>query len=180
MVKKRAKKKVPRSSLDILIFKNKAREFIKAIKEYWSQQDKLQQQFNKLSYSFGITNAKEIFPSDLSSIILLLRDGVVFMRFKIEGSKKGLQTIVNNIFLDDWSQSNLMIPIGDSVLYLPFIIKGRATFNAVDLSPIVSPFAVAAFGFARELTTWTGTIFSPGDLRQTMPGEFLALFQGVG
>jgi hypothetical protein len=51
--------------------------------------------------------------------------------------------------------------------------------NAVDLSSIVGLF-VAAFGFAREFGTWAGTIFSPGDLRQTMHGEFLALSQSVG
>ena len=52
--------------------------------------------------------------------------------------------------------------------------------NAVDLSPNIGPFTMAAFGFAREFATWAETIFSPGDLRQAMPGEFLALFQGVG
>jgi hypothetical protein len=53
-------------------------------------------------------------------------------------------------------------------------------FNAVDLSPNIGPLTMAAFGFAREFATWAETIFSPGDLRQAMPGEFLALFQGVG
>ena len=52
--------------------------------------------------------------------------------------------------------------------------------NAVDLTPFVGPFAVAAFGFTREFSTWSGVIFSPGDFRQTTLEQFLALFQGFG
>ena len=52
--------------------------------------------------------------------------------------------------------------------------------NAIDLTPFVGPFAVAAFGFTREFSTWSGVIFSPGDFRQTTLEQFLALFQGFG
>jgi len=50
--------------------------------------------------------------------------------------------------------------------------------NAVDLSPLVGPFAVAAFGFTRELATWPGAVLSPGDFGQTAPEKLLALIQG--
>jgi copper homeostasis protein (lipoprotein) len=54
----------------------------------------------------------------------------------------------------------------------PYIVNG------IDLSPLVGPFAVAAFGFTREFATWPGAVFSPGDFGQTTSEKFLALIQG--
>ena len=55
---------------------------------------------------------------------------------------------------------------------------GGSTHNAVDLSQLVGPFAVAAFGFTRKFATWPGAVCSPGDFGQTTPEKPLALIQG--
>jgi len=63
-------------------------------------------------------------------------------------------------------------------LILAVIVTVLCIINGIDLSPLVGPFAVAAFGFTREFATWPGAVFSPGDFGQTTSEKLLALIQG--
>jgi len=127
MTKKKIKKR-QRQSFEILI-EEKARNFIKAIKEYWKTQDNLVQEYKKAALTFGgIHNYDEIFPTNLSSQILLFKDGIVFIRQKIEDYRKDLRTFVFNFGLDEYLKDGLKIPYKDGLICFPTIsIKPSAS-----------------------------------------------------
>lgn len=122
MAKKKIKKR-QRQSFEILI-EEKAKNFIKAIKEYWKTQDKLIQEYKQTALGLGgIHNFDEIFPTGLSNQILLFTDGIIFIRQKLEESRH-LKTIIFNFNLDYWLKDGLKIPQNDLILGLPAILMG--------------------------------------------------------
>jgi hypothetical protein len=122
MAKKKIKKR-QRQSFEILI-EEKAKNFIKAIKEYWITQDNLIYKYKETALGLGgIHNFDEIFPSGLSNQILLFTDGIIFIRQKLEGGRH-LQTFIFNFNLDSWLKDGLKIPQNDLILGLPAILVG--------------------------------------------------------
>jgi Domain of unknown function (DUF4263) len=122
MAKKKPKKR-QRKPFEILI-EEKAKNFIRAIKEYWRTQDKLIQEYKETSVGLGGTiNFDDIFPTELSNQILLFTDGIIFIRQKL-AELKPPKTFIFNFNLDDWLKDGLKIPQNDLILGLPSILMG--------------------------------------------------------
>ncbi len=82
----RRKNPIRHRTTEELIIEQKSSNFVKAIKAYWSEQERLQKEFNKTSAAFNFRPCGEqIFPTDLSGIVWLLKDGLVFVRYKSVG-----------------------------------------------------------------------------------------------
>lgn len=119
MAKKKIKKR-QRESFEILI-EEKAKNFVKAIKEYWKTQDKLIQEYKEIALGLGgIHNIDEIFPAGLSNQILLFTDGIVFIRQKLE-TYQFLKSYVFNFELNQWLKDGLKIPYKDGFVCFHFI-----------------------------------------------------------
>ncbi len=140
MAKKKNKKK-QRESFEILI-EGKAKNFKKAIIEYWKTQDKLIQEYKETALAMGGTfSFDEIFPTGLSNQILLFTDGIIFIRQKLEGAKQ-LKTFIFNFNLDYWLKDGIKIPKNDAIVNLPSIlmkpgaslILNNCSFNGIHIS----------------------------------------------
>ena len=141
MSKRKNKKSQKRhlTSVEIII-QQKGKKVVQAIKEYWKEQDKLYETFNRTASSLGtVVNGEEIFPKDLSSLIWLLRDGIAFVRYKTEGVKKGIDIRVVDISLNDWFDRGWILPVKGGEISLAGFIKGPSnnitfkdcTFNGI-------------------------------------------------
>jgi len=108
MAKKKIKKK-QRKSFEILI-EEKAKNFKKAIKEYWKIQDKLAQEYKETAIGLGgIHNYDEIFPTGLCNQILLFTDGIIFIRQKLD-KYHFIKSFIFNFDLNHWIKDGLKIP----------------------------------------------------------------------
>ncbi len=75
MGKKKSKSRSPQKHLtpQEIIFREKHKKFLRAIEEYWLEQTKLYDIFNKTALSFeSVVTGEEFFPRDLSNLIWLL------------------------------------------------------------------------------------------------------------
>ncbi|MEO0020169.1 MAG: hypothetical protein ABIK47_05985, partial [candidate division WOR-3 bacterium] len=144
---KRKNKKFQKSGLTPveIIIRQKREKFVQAIKEYWKEQDKLYEAFNRTALSLGTAGSdKGIFPKDLSGVIWLLRDGVAFVRYKIEGIKKGIDIRVDNMSLNDWFQRGWILPVKGREISLAGFIAGPSnniTFTNCTINDIYIEFA---------------------------------------
>lgn len=120
MAKKKIKKR-QRESFEILI-EEKSKNFIKAIKEYWKTQDNLLREYKETALNLGgLNNFDEIFPSGLSKQILLFKDGIIFIRQKLEEINP-IKTFIFNFNIDYWLKDGLKIPQKDHIIGFPSIL----------------------------------------------------------
>lgn len=128
-----------------IIIQQKGKKLVRAIKEYWEEQDKLYETFNRTASSLGdLVNGEEIFPKDLSSLIWLLRDGIAFVRYKTEGLKTGTDIRVLDVGLEDWFERGWIIPVKGGEISLAGVIQGPSnniTFKNCTFDGIVIEFA---------------------------------------
>jgi len=111
---------------------------------------------------------------------ILLKNRAKRADFMAALARQGIQTSIHyppvhlfSYYRSLWEEGhNHRLPLTEE------IASRLVTLNAVDLSPLVGPFSMTAFGFTRECATWPGTVFSPEDFCQTTSEKLLALIQG--
>lgn len=137
-----AKKSVPKSNnkrrgrnpADILIA-NKSKKFLEAEKAYWSHQKKLFEQIQRVSENLCF-DATEMFPTNLSSVVWALKNGVAFVRYKTFIGKPRVEFRILNVDLKQWSEEGIIVPTekGDLALAGNRIISGLGNFNIRNLT----------------------------------------------
>lgn len=113
-----------------IIISSKAHKFIQAIKQYWREQDKLQTELNTTASALKtLPEGANIFPKDYSNRIWLLKDGLVFIRYKTEGAIPGkTDTTIINETLEDWCRRGIVIPCQGRDVMVPAIVVAPNTF----------------------------------------------------
>jgi hypothetical protein len=130
----------PKSRAELLI-EQKGKKFINCVKEYWQEQEKLHREFNEASAAFDSRKkGEELFPTDASGIVWLLRDGVVFVRFRTVGKHPPFQTRILDISVAEWLQNLWIIPVGKGEVSLAGMFRGSSnitltncTFNEIHI-----------------------------------------------
>jgi hypothetical protein len=113
-----------------LLIEQKRKRFLQAIKDYWGEQERLQKEFNRTSAAFEFRPpGEELFPADASGIVWLLKDGVVFVRFKTAGKHPPFQTRIFDANVQDWLQKMWLIPVEGGEVSLAGMFGGRSNIT---------------------------------------------------
>jgi hypothetical protein len=116
-----------------LLIEQKSKRFIQAIKEYWAEQERLHKEFNRASAAFEVRpRGNELFPMDASGIVWLLKDGVVFVRFKTSGKHPPFQTRILDVTVQHWLQNIWVIPVGGREVSLAATFGGSSNITLIN------------------------------------------------
>ena len=131
--KGKPKHKGPRrkkKSASELLIELKGKKFIQVVKEYWVEKERLHREFNETSAAFHTRpKGEELFPTDSSGIVWLLRDGIVFIRFKTSGKHPPFQTRILDVTVADWLQKMWFIPVGEGEVSLAGVFGGSSNLT---------------------------------------------------
>jgi hypothetical protein len=120
-------------STEELLIAQKSKRFIHSIKEYWAKQEQLQKEFNRASAAFEMRpQGDELFPTDTSGIVWLLRDGVVFVRFKTSGKHPPFRTRIADVAVQDWLQKMWLVPVADREVSLAGMLGGSSNITLIN------------------------------------------------
>lgn len=115
----------PKQPLEILI-REKGKNYVKAIKEYWEEQDRLESEFVGTTASFhDDSDYNNVFLLKAFKLVFLFIDGIVFIKFITEGKHKAFATHIVNIGIERWLADGLHIPYKD----------GFVIFNKIKMHP---------------------------------------------
>ena len=126
-----------------LIIRKKAKDFLKAEKEYWKQRDALRNNMKEAIDTLSL-KAAEALPADISSTVWGLRDGVAFVRHKSIPGQTTVQFRVLPITLEQWAETGLVVPLhqGDISLAMAGMrTLGHITFINCLINEIQIPYA---------------------------------------
>lgn len=125
MAAKRKDKKRRRPAKDPLkaLIEKKAKEFLNAEKAYWEQRQSLRHQHSELSRWLSLQTDERL-PSELSSTVWALHDGVAFVRHKPVRGVSGVSFKVLPWTLAQWAIDGPIIPLEQGDLFL-----GRSGFK---------------------------------------------------
>jgi len=113
-----------------LLIEQKGKKFIHAVKEYWAEQGRLHRVFNETSAAFDVRQkGEELFPTDSSGIVWLLRDGIVFVRFRTSGKHPPFQTRIMDFTVGDWLHKMWLIPVGEREVSLSGVFSGSSNIT---------------------------------------------------
>ena len=108
-----------------LLIEQKGKKFIQAVREYWAEQERLHREFNETSAAFDVRQKnEEFFPTDPFGIVWLLKDGIVFVRFKTSGKHPPFQTRILDLTVGYWLQKLWLIPVGEGEVSLAGMFSG--------------------------------------------------------
>lgn len=101
------------------IIKVKLKDIIRTEQEYWKQKRTLIEQFNSVNRELSV-DVPLIIPSNISSAIWGLRDGVAFVRYSplLNTSKPKFDYHILNISLEEWGDKGIIVPHGDTEISL--------------------------------------------------------------
>jgi len=113
-----------------LLIEQKGKKFIQAVKEYWAEQERLYREFNETSAAFNVRQkGEELFPTESSRIVWLLRDGIVFVRFITSGKHSPFQTCIHDLTVDGWLQKMWLIPVAEGNVSLARMFGGSSNIT---------------------------------------------------
>lgn len=117
------------------LIEQKSKKFIQAVKEYWAEQERLHREFNETSAGFDARpKGKELFPTDSFGIVWLLRDGIVFVRFRTSGTHPPFQTRILDFTVGDWLQKMWLIPVAEGEVSLAGMFGGSSNITLTNLT----------------------------------------------
>ena len=95
----------------------KAKKFLSAEQEYWTELTKLRQQRHATASSLDLP-FDEMLPESISSTVWALEDGVAFVRYQTVGPKANVEFRVLPITLEQWGSEGLIVPIAGGEISL--------------------------------------------------------------
>jgi len=140
---KKGKRAYAKDPLEIII-REKAKKFLSAEREYWKQRDSLQQRMRQAVEGLSLKAGKAL-PTDISSTVWGLRDGVAFVRHKSVSGQSTVQFRILPITLVQWAETGLVVPVDQREISLvkAGLIKGlgHVTFIDCSINDIQIPYA---------------------------------------
>lgn len=132
--KKAKKQKRLKNPLEIII-REKAKQFVKAEREYWNERNSLQKNIEDAVNTLSL-KAGQALPSNLSSTVWGLKDGVVFVRHKTFTGRPTVHFRVLPITLKEWGETGLVIPVeqGEISLAKAGLFKGLGNLSFINCS----------------------------------------------
>jgi len=154
--KKPGKEGRPKSALEVLIRK-KAKAFLEAEKAYWNQRHSLMNRHSELSKELSLEIASTL-PSELSSTVWGLKDGVAFVRHKPVRGQAGVSFRMLPWTLEQWGKDGPILPLdqGDLCLGKMGVSFGFATLVNCRVNKVDIPYAEFAwlkYGDAKNAPT---------------------------
>jgi len=142
--KRKRRQPYAQSTLELLT-REKSKVFVAAEREYWNKRNILSENILVTAKSLSL-NIEDFFPTDISSTVYGLRDGVAFVRYKsIKRQKVHVVFRYLPITLDEWSNSGLIIPLeqGDISFAKSRVIRGLGHFTLINstINNIFIPYA---------------------------------------
>jgi hypothetical protein len=145
--RKSGKQKHLQNPVEIII-QEKAKKFVQAEKEYWKEKNALRQSMQSTVDALSL-KAGEALPSDVSSTVWGLKDGVAFVRHKTFMGHPGIQFKILPITLSEWAETGLIIPVegGEISLASAGLVKGLGHLTFVDcaINDIHIPYAELSY-----------------------------------
>ena len=127
-----------------IIIREKSKDFLSAEKEYWKVRNALGK---SMKGSVGILSLKagEALPTDMSSTVWGLRDGVAFVRHKSISGQPLVQFRIMQVTLQEWADQGLVVPLdqGEISLAKAGFIRGLGHFTIINcvINEIRIPYA---------------------------------------
>jgi hypothetical protein len=126
----------------------KAKRFLQAEKQYWKERNALREAMGESANALAL-KAGQALPSDMSSTVWGLKDGVGFVRHKTFAGRPAVHFRTLPITLEEWGESGLVVPVeqGEVSLAKAGIAKGlgHLTFINCTINDIHIPYAELSY-----------------------------------
>jgi hypothetical protein len=132
--KKSKKQKHLKNPLEIII-RDKAKKFVKAEREYWSERNSLQKNIEDAANILSL-KAGQALHSNVSSTVWGLKDGVAFVRHGTFTGRPAVHFRILPITLKEWGETGLIIPVeqGEISLAKGGVFKGLGNLSLINFS----------------------------------------------